>query len=333
MRYDTENVRRWAVLSACGLAIAAGSVFGPSASAKQGASPSQPAPQASPAAPSSGQQGAATNTPPRGRAGGRAPILEGTPVLGPGGANDVWGFTDTAFNPDTRWRIHDANRPQPPMVTPGETVSIPPPSDAIVLFDGKNLSKWVSRGRDGTESPSKWVVRDGYFEAAGGNLSTRESFGDVQFHAEFAIPADVTGVSQGRGNGGFTFMGRYEIQVLDSYNNRTYADGMMASIYGEHPPIVNVARKPGEWQSIDIVFEAPHFAGVVSPGYFTIFWNGVMVHNRTQLWGATTPTMTPHVYTAHESELPLSLQGRARVRYRNVWIRRLKPYDQGAKIN
>jgi hypothetical protein len=253
-------------------------------------------------------------------------------VLGPGGANDVWGFTDTAFNPDTRWRIHDPERPQPPLVTPGETVSIPPPSDAIVLFDGKDLSKWVVRGRDGVESPVNWVVRDGYFEAAGGNLSTRESFGDVQLHAEFAIPADVTGVSQGRGNGGFTFMGRYEIQVLDSYNNRTYADGMMASIYGEHPPMVNASRKPGEWQSIDIVFEAPRFNGVVSPGYFTIFWNGVIVHNRTQLWGATTPTMTPHVYTAHDPELPLSLQGRARVRYRNMWIRRLHGYDQGAKI-
>jgi Domain of Unknown Function (DUF1080) len=253
----------------------------------------------------------------------------GTPVNGPDG--EVWGFSDTAFNPNSRWRIHDANRPQPPVVTPGETVSIPPPSDATVLFDGKDLSQWVSRGQNGVEAPATWVVRDGYFEAAGGNLSTRDSFGDVQLHLEFAIPADVTGSSQGRGNGGVTFMRQYEIQILDSYNNRTYADGMMASIYGEWPPLVNVARKPGEWQSVDIVFEAPRFSGKVSPGYFTILWNGVMVHNRTQLLGATTAVLTPHAYTAHEAELPLSLQGRARVRYRNVWIRRLTPYDHGAK--
>ena len=218
-------------------------------------------------------------------------------------------------------------------MTPGETVSIPPPSDAIVLFDGKDLSKWVVRGQGGVESPANWVVRDGYFEAAGGNLSTRDSFGDVQFHAEFAIPADVTGTSQGRGNGGFTFMGQNEIQVLDSYNNRTYADGMMASIYGDYPPMVNVARKPGEWQSIDIVFEAPRFTGNVRPAYFTILWNGVLVHNRTQVSGSTTPIMTPHLYVPHAPELPLSLQGRARVRYRNVWIRPLKGYDQGAKIS
>jgi hypothetical protein len=263
-----------------------------------------------------------------GRAGGG---VQGTPVSGPNG--EVWGFTDTAFNPNSRWRIHDADRPQPPVVTPGETVSIPAPSDATVLFGGTDLSQWVVRGQNGAESPATWTVRDGYFEAAGGNLSTRESFGDVQLHMEFAIPADITGNSQGRGNGGVVFMGRYEIQVLDSFNNRTYADGMMASIYGEWPPMVNVARKPGEWQSLDIVFEAPHFTGAVSPGYFTIFWNGAVVHNRQQLAGVTTPTMTPHVYTPHDAELPLQLQGRARVRYRNVWIRRLHGYDQGAKIN
>ena len=146
-----------------------------------------------------------------------------------------------------------------------------------------------------------WPVRDGYFEAQGGNLSTRESFGDVQLHLEYAIPADVTGSSQDRGNGGIIFMGRYEIQILDSFNNRTYADGMMASVYGEWPPLVNVSRKPGEWQSLDIVFEAPRFTGKVTPGYFTVFWNGAVVHNRAELYGTTTPTMTPHVYTRARS--------------------------------
>ena len=345
-RDDMKAIRRWAVLAACGCAVTAAAFVHSSASAQQGgnATPAPPAaPQAPPPSGSAGQQpGAAAGraqreggTPAQGRAGGRAGGgrgIQGTPVLGPGGANDVWGFTDSAFNPNTRWRIHDAERPQPPVVTPGETVSIPAPSDAIVLFDGKGTSGFVTRSPDGTESPANLTIRDGYFEASGG-LQTREKFGDVQLHMEFAIPADVTGVSQGRGNGGITFMGRYEIQVLDSYNNRTYADGMMASIYGEYPPMVNVARKPGEWQSLDIVFEAPRFAGVVSPGYFTIFWNGVMVHNRAQLWGATTPVITPHVYTAHDAELPLSIQARARVRYRNVWIRRLQGYDPGAKIN
>jgi hypothetical protein len=250
-------------------------------------------------------------------------------VRGPNG--EVWGFSDTAFNPKSRWRIHDADRPQPRVVTPGETVSVPAPSDAIVLFDGKDLSKWVGRGPGGAESPATWPVRDGYFEAQGGNLSTRDSFGDVQLHLEYAIPEDVMGTSQNRGNGGISFMGRYEIQLLDSYNNRTYADGMMASVYGEWPPLVNASRKPGEWQSLDIVFEAPRFTGRVSPGYFTILWNGVIVHNRTELFGPTLPTMTPHEYTSHEPELPLQLQGRARIRYRNVWIRRLTPYDHVAE--
>jgi hypothetical protein len=197
-------------------------------------------------------------------------------------------------------------------------VSVPRPSDAVVLFSGKDLSQWVSRGANGVESPATWVVRDGYFEAQGGNLSTKAGFGDVQLHLEYAIPADVTGSSQNRGNGGVTFMGRYEIQILDSYANRTYADGMMASIYGEWPPLVNVSRKPGEWQSLDIIFEAPHFSGRVTPGYFTILWNGVIVHNRTELVGSTLPTMTPHVYTPHDAELPLQLQGRASIRYRPV---------------
>src|SRR5689334_5982499 len=150
----------------------------------------------------------------------RGGVGQGTPVRGPNA--EVWGFTDTAFNPNTRWRIHDADRPQPPTVTPGETVSVPAPSDAVALFDGKDLSKWVSRGQSGVDSPANWLIRDGYFEAQGGNLSTRESFGDIQLHLEYAIPADVTGSSQDRGNGGVIFMGRYEIQILDSYNNRTY---------------------------------------------------------------------------------------------------------------
>jgi hypothetical protein len=300
-RHNSAAVRSGVIVAAASFAVAAGTLV------------SFPAQQA--------QRGGGA-APPAAARGGRGGGAQGTPVLGPNG--EVWGFTDTAFNPNSRWRIHDAERPQPPVVTPGETVSIPAPSDATILFDGKDLSQWANRGTNGAESPANWTVRDGYFEAQGGNLSTRESFGDVQLHLEYAIPADVTGSSQDRGNGGVIFMGRYEIQILDSFNNRTYADGMMASVYGEWPPLVNVSRKPGEWQSLDIVFEAPRFTGRVTPGSFTVFWNGVVVHNRAELYGTTTPTMTPHVYTAHDPELPLQLQGRARVRHRNVWIRRLK---------
>ena len=205
--HNSAAVRNWIIVAAASFAIAAATLV------------SFPVQQT--------QRGGGA-APPAGARGGRGRCARHS---SPWAEREVWGFTDTAFNPNSRWRIHDAERPQPPVVTPGETVSIPAPSDAIILFDGKDLSQWVNRGTNGAESPAAWTVRDGYFEAQGGNLSTRESFGDVQLHLEYAIPADVTGSSQDRGNGGVTFMGRYEIQILDSFNNRTYADGMMASVY------------------------------------------------------------------------------------------------------
>ena len=180
-RHDTTAVLRSMVAGLSGLALAAVAFGLPVAAGQVG----EPLPQA----PGAGR-------------GGRGGI-QGTPVLGPGG--EVWGFTDTAFNPGSRWRIHDADRPQPPVATPGETVSIPPPSDAIVLFDGTDLSQWVSSGANGAGSPATWTVRNGYFEAEGGNLSTKARFGDVQLHLEYAIPADVAGSSQNRGNGGVTY--------------------------------------------------------------------------------------------------------------------------------
>jgi len=330
---DQDNVSssRWVIGGAAGLSLAIGGFINLVAFSQQSSTtpPLGPGGGAPQTATAGREQGAAPVQPAGAGPGGRAGAQVGTPVRGPNG--EVWGYSDTAFNPGSRWRIHDPDRPQPPVVTPGETVSIPPPSDAIVLFGGKDLSAWVTRGREGGESPAAWAVRDGYFESSGGVVSTRESFSDVQLHLEFAMPVNAQGSSQGRGNGGIIFMGRYEIQLLDSYNNRTYADGMAASIYGEWPPLVNAARKPGEWQSLDIVFEAPRFAGRLSPGYFTVFWNGSLVHNRTELRGATSPIMTPHEYTPHDAELPLQIQGRAPIRYRNFWIRRLKPYDQGTK--
>lgn len=251
------------------------------------------------------------------------------PVRDASGA--IIGFTNLAEIPGTPWRIHDAARPHPRVVTPGATPGAAP-ADAIVLFDGKDLSKW-GQMQNGQLADTKWPVRDGYFEtgAGSGSMVTREKFGDVQLHIEFATPSPGRGASQDRGNSGVLFMGRYEIQVLDSFENVTYADGQAAAIYGEYPPLVNAARKPGEWQTYDIIFEAPKFNGALlaSPAYATVIWNGVVVHNRRPLTGPTSPTRVVHAYVAHDAELPLTLQDHAHpVHYRNMWIRRLAGYDQ-----
>jgi hypothetical protein len=282
-----------------------------------------------PAAQGGGAQSSGSSSPQAGAA-QPAPADAGRPqgpdgrVVGPNG--EVLGYTNLAEIPGTPWRIHDAARPHPPIVAPGERPG-DPPADAIVLFDGGDLSAWA-HDRKGQLVDAEWPVRDGYFEtgAGTGSIRTRESFGSVQLHVEFATPSEVTGFSQGRGNSGVILMGRYEIQVLDSYDNVTYADGQAAAIYGEYPPLVNVARRPGEWQTYDIVFEAPVFSEgrLVRPAYFTVFWNGVLVHLRRPVMGATSATTTPHAYTPHEPELPLVLQDHSNpVRYRNIWIRRL----------
>jgi hypothetical protein len=253
------------------------------------------------------------------------------PVRDANGA--VIGFTKTAEIPGTPWRIHDASRPHPRIVTPGVTPA-DPPSDAIVLFDGKDLSKWVKES-DPTK-PAPWPVRDGYFETGvgGGSIMTREKFGDIQLHLEFATPSPGRGASQDRGNSGIKFMDRYELQILDSYENLTYADGQVGAIYGETPPLVNPVKKPGEWQVYDVVFEAPKFKDnvLVAPAYITAFLNGVAIQVRRAVMGPTSPTSTPHQYAAHEAELPIMLQDHAHpVRFRNVWVRRLAGYDQPEK--
>ena len=236
------------------------------------------------------------------------------------------GFTDTPRLPGLPWRVHDRARPHPPIVTPGSTPGAPP-SDAIVLFDGSGLGKWSQLDERGGRAEPRWPVRDGYFETAPrtGPLATRERFGDVQLHVEWAAPLPVRGSSQDRGNSGIFLMGLYEVQVLDSYDNMTYADGQAAALYGQWPPLANAARKPGEWQTYDIVFEAPRFENgkLVSPAYQTVFWNGVMVHNRRAVMGRTVYREVPR-YTPHEPERPLSLQDHGNpVRYRNIWARRL----------
>jgi len=239
------------------------------------------------------------------------------------------GYTDTPMLPGQPWHVHDPARPQPPAVTPATNAG-GAPSDARVLFDGKDLSQWAHHDpKDATTLlPPVWAVRDGYFETGAntGSLYTREAFGDVQLHVEFATPGAVLRNSQGRGNSGVFLMGLYEFQVLDSYQNRTYADGQAAAIYGQWPPLVNAARKPGEWQAYDVIFEAPRFENgyLVKPAYATVLWNGVMVHNHKEIMGGTVHRRVG-TYSAHATELPLMLQDHDNpVRYRNIWIRRLE---------
>jgi len=237
------------------------------------------------------------------------------------------GYDDTPLIPGQQYRVHDSKRPQPRIVAPG-TASTPertgqPPADAVVLFDGTDLSGWVSR--DG--SAAKWKVEHGYMEVVprSGDIHTREEFGDCQLHLEWAAPAQVVGDSQGRGNSGVFLMSRYEIQVLDCYDNPTYADGTAAAIYGEHPPLVNACRRPGEWQVYDIIWTGPRFDGdkLLSPAYVTMFFNGVLVHNHAEATGPTTHRKVLE-YTPHPATGPLNLQDHGNpVRFRNIWYRPL----------
>lgn len=244
------------------------------------------------------------------------------------------GFDDTPILPGQKWHVHDFNRPRPRVITPGARYG-EPPSDAVVLFDGKDLSKWAQWGRGanrGKMVDAQWKVENGFMEIAPetGDLFTREKFGDAQYHVEWASPTQLTGVSQERGNSGFLIMSRYEIQVLDCYDNPTYADGGAGAIYGQWPPLVNPARKPGEWQSYDIVFEAPRFENekLVKPAYATVFYNGVVVQNHQQIIGRMAYRQVG-TYAPHGPEEPLLLQDHHnKVRFRNIWVRRLRPVDE-----
>ncbi len=244
------------------------------------------------------------------------------PVLSP------TGYTDTPFLPGGKWRVHDDNRPRPEVVTPGKTAA-DAPSDAIVLFDGKNLDEWVM---EKDQSPADWIVKDGYTEVpskgqgVGGFIQTKREFGDVQLHIEFATPKVIEGNSQGRGNSGIFFLGSYEMQVLDSYENKTYADGQASALYGYKPPLVNASRKPGEWQTYDIVFEAPKWdadGNLLKRAYITVFHNGVITQYHQDYLGATGHKRVADYHTVRERG-PLKLQNHNNpVRYRNIWIREL----------
>ncbi len=231
--------------------------------------------------------------------------------------------------PDPNWTDHDRNRPLPPVVSPAtaSTQEQPgkPPADATVLFDGKDLSQWV--GMDG--SPTKWITRDGYMECVKGSgyIRTLQNFGDCQLHVEWAAPVPAEGQGQGRGNSGvFLGLNRYEIQVLDSYQNATYADGSAGSIYGQYPPLANVCRPPGQWQTYDIIYTAPRFdaAGkLLSPVRLTVFHNGVLIQNNVELTGPTDWIDRPP-YQPHPQKQPIALQDHGNpVRFRNIWVREL----------
>jgi Domain of Unknown Function (DUF1080) len=242
------------------------------------------------------------------------------------------GYTDTPMLPGGKWHVHDGARPQPTIVTPGtfSTQQTPgaPPSDAIVLFNGADLSKWQTDKGD----PAAWTIESGAMVVAAGKgaIRTKDEFGDCQLHVEWSAPSPPKGTGQDRGNSGVFLMSRYEIQVLDSYENKTYPDGQASAIYGQFPPLVNASRKPGEWQVYDIVFTAPRFNGttVTSPATATVFHNGIVVHNRTELIGSTVHRALGK-YEPHPAKAPIMLQDHSHpVRYRNIWIRTLKSYDE-----
>jgi len=210
--------------------------------------------------------------------------------------------------------------PEPKVIDPGPVGG--PPSDAIVLFDGKDLSQWVNG--------DNWEIADGVASTKKTSIHTKQSFGDCQIHVEWASPDVVKGSGQGRGNSGVYIQGRYEIQVLDSHDNPTYPDGSAGSLYKQSPPLVNVSRKPGEWQSFDIVFKAPRFNDdktLKTPGYVTVLHNGVLVQNHTEIAGQTAWDRAPK-YTAHPLKQPLHLQNHGNpVKFRNIWIRELPMSD------
>lgn len=222
------------------------------------------------------------------------------------------------------WRQHDTDRPRPALVTPGATAAAAP-SDATVLFDGSSLMAW--RSDSGTQ-PARWVMRDGYMEAAPGTgaLQTAVPLGDMQLHLEWATPVPATGRGQGRGNSGVIIMGRYELQILDSYDNTTYADGQAGAVYGQYPPLVNASRPSGAWQSYDIIFHGPRWstAGALTrPARITAFHNGVLVQDDVALWGGTN-WLRSLPYEPHAARLPLVLQDHSNpIRFRNIWVREL----------
>lgn len=226
----------------------------------------------------------------------------------------------------TDWPIHDLTRPKPVVVHPGGPAIVRPPADAVVLFNGTGLEAWEAQRERG--GPAPWRIVDGAMEVVpgSGGIRTRATFGDVQLHLEWMAPAPPRGTGQDRSNSGVFLMERYEVQVLDSWENATYADGQAAAIYGQHPPLVNASLPPGSWQSYDILFRRPRFDAdgkLTVPARMTVFHNGVLVHEEALLIGPTSHRVRAP-YEAHADRLPIALQDHDHpVRFRNIWVRPL----------
>ncbi|MCW1924100.1 DUF1080 domain-containing protein [Luteolibacter arcticus] len=252
-------------------------------------------------------------------------------------ASAAEGFKDTPLIPGSKWHVHDPDRPKPPVVEPGKEFSqlANAPQDAVVLFNGKDFSKW-----QGEKGEVKWKIEGDYAETTKtGRIRTKDEFGDFQLHLEFATPAKVEGNGQGRGNNGVNIYGKYEIQVLDSFNNVTYADGQASAIYGQTPPMVNASRPPGEWQTYDIIFEGPRWdsAGkLVKKAYITVLHNGVLVHHHRELHGNTVYRGVGNYDKPHPPKGFIELYEHGNpVRFRNIWIREVKiptPEDLGMAL-
>jgi hypothetical protein len=253
---------------------------------------------------------------------------------GAGGQKEkIEGFKNTPMLPGGKWHMHDPDRPQPPVVTPGAGFSVgaAPPSDAELLFDGKDLSKWQNEnGGD-----ASWKVQDGYMIVSRANgIRTRGKWADFQLHVEFAEPSPATGAGQGRGNSGILINNMYEVQVLDSYNAKTYPDGQAGAVYGQMPPLVNPAKPPGEWQTYDIIWESPRWNDkneLLQKATITVLFNGVVIQHKTELIGSTdgigggVAWRAQSFYKPHAPEVFVELQSHNSnpVRFRNIWIRDL----------
>ncbi|AWB65670.1 DUF1080 domain-containing protein [Saccharobesus litoralis] len=241
------------------------------------------------------------------------------------------GYTNTPLVPGTKWHVHDPNRPQPKIVTTAGPISQPPPSDAIVLFDGQSMDAFARSW--GNKNPVEWLIKDGVVTIqkdpkTGKNQSirTKQSFGDMQLHVEWRSPAQLEKHPPARGNSGLFLMGRYELQIMQSHNNKNYPDGQAAAVYGQTPPLVNASRPADEWNSYDIVFEAPEFdkeGNVLKKAHVTVFHNGVLVQLRTPILGPTRHKKTTP-YKAHKAKEPLVIQDHGSpVSFRNIWVREL----------
>ena len=268
--------------------------------------------------------------------------LVGAPADPTNQSQKVEGPRDTPLLPDGKWHVHDPDRPQPRVVTPGAIFSqnAAAPSDAEVLFDGKDLSKWQNaNGGDAT-----WKLREGCLETPGRGVSirTRDKWADFQLHVEWATPNPPKGAGQGQGQGnsGILINGMYEVQILDSYNSKTYPDGQAGAIYGQAPPLVNASKPPGDWQTYDIIFESPRWSAngdLIKKACITVLHNGVVIQNRYELIGMTDgihpdqPWKSLSKYpTPHAPEVFIGLQDHGDpVRYRNIWIRKLGERDKG----